>query len=220
MKRTLLLFAMVGVFGTANAALLYNQPAHTPGATGGDGYSSHSGLDRWGADDFTFTGNAWSINQIDMTFVRNTGNEVITGFNVEFYTNNAGLPGTSLGGTNSTSFSLDAGAGGTYFGRPDVHALVDINTIPLEPGTYWMAAMVVSNGNIFWLTAATLTGSESAFRWPASGYPNWTSGSQTNLFGGARVDLAYSLHGSAVPEPASMAVLSLGAAALLRRRRK
>lgn len=214
MKRTLLLFAFVGVFGTANADLLYNQPVHTPGASGGNGYSSHSGLDRWLADDFT-NSVGWVINQVDITFVRNSA-EVISGFKIEFFTDNAGLPGTSLGQQTSTSWTEDNGLGGTYFGRAEKRVLVDINPVTLGPGHYWMAAQFQSDGNIFWLTAATVTGNESATFYSDLGQTGWTAG--TSTFGVAN-DLAYSLHGSPVPEPASMIALATGAVALLRRRR-
>lgn len=216
MRRTVLLFVFAGAIGTANASLLYNQPVHTPGQTGGNGYSSHSGLDRWLADDFTIAGNPWAINQVDLTFVRNTGQEVITGYKIEFFTNSGGLPGTSLGQQTSTTFVEGNGLGGTYFGRPERHVLIDINTVNLSAGTYWMAAQVISDGNIFWLTAGTMTGSESALKYPDLGFPNWTAGFA--VFG-VQNDLAYSLHGSAVPEPASMLALATGAVALLRRRR-
>jgi hypothetical protein len=95
------------------------------------------------------------------------------------------------------------------------------SSVFLAPGSYWIAYDFTSSGGTPFVPNLTNPG---VLQPPGSNNAvqlNVGTGAWVPLTnGGLTQDLAFSVSGSVVPEPATMAVLGIGALALLRRRRK
>lgn len=117
---------------------------------------------------------------------------------------------TSLSGSeNLTTANLTIDFGGQF----------------LPAGNYWVTAYVVrpfdTGDQWFWTTTDTITGNEAYFYNPGGGFGVGTDpipGSNIH-FDGER-DMAFTLEGSPVPEPATMLLISTGLAGLAGFRRK
>jgi len=232
MKKIVIASMLACAFSAASAVDLYSQAPHTPGASGGNGMSAvfdggFSG-DRQVADDFTVTGAGWAVNELVSSWVQFTdGNSSpINSVNVAFFNKTGGTVG-SMVGSASASVSVATGPG-TYFSRTERIVTATFADINLAPGDYFVMIQPNVAHNWFWLTATPTTavqGASAHFRtgngesgWPSTWTPTGTGDIFNSPAGGH--DANFIVRGSAVPEPATMAVLGLGAAALLRRRRK
>ena len=96
--------------------------------------------------------------------------------------------------------------------------------VQLEPGRYFIGTRLVGEflGRNFAATSATGAGnifgeSQAYFKGVAFGFDDWTPVNEV-LSSGEPSDFAYRIIGTIVPEPASLILLVLGAAAALRRR--
>ncbi len=228
-KRIFSVLAGLMVVGAANAAVLFSQPTQDA-----DGYFSDS-INYAGsqqtfyesavADNFTLA-NASTVTQI--AFWGSTENFFgppslgnLAGLQINVYNSTFGLISANSVATGAltpvaTGFANSNGGNEFRF---------TFNTsIVLGAGSYWLhvgGTYTAPNDDAFvWSTNHTNGDGTSAFAnldvsntfVPGSNDPggpapeNW--------------DQAFEIRGDAVPEPATMAVLGLGVAALLRRRRK
>lgn len=147
---------------------------------------------------------------------------------VRFWADNAGVPGTLLGGTTFTAISLPAGA--TAYNTDFTAAAIAL------PAKLWVgflfdstatntAALVtkLNKLGLLYHSGPPAVGSSADSVWassaPGSNFVNSPAGTVINSpFGGNPVANAY-FKVQAVPEPASMVAVALGLAAVARRRR-
>lgn len=232
--------AACGLSSIATADLLYSQAPHTPGAAGGNGLSTLQGpiapgtqiYDREVADDFTVTAAAgWRVNRVIANMLQNTtGNaEPVTGADIKFFQNNGGAVGSLFATATVTTTNRSTGPG-TYFSRPEQILSFDIDPVDLPAGSYFVQIQPLVAHNWFWITSSpttpiagsaaqirrgTLTDPSLDLTWPA----DWTPTGPGNTTFPTASDQAFSIEGTIIPAPGTMALLAFGGLMASRRRR-
>jgi hypothetical protein len=222
--------ALLTIVATATTSafsqtLWYNGDADS---RNGGNVSAFSGFDSKIYDDFNVTGPGWHLNGVFIDVISSIPQSDILNFNWEIRTGvAAGTGGTLLfSGNNAATVTT---TGRSAFGRPEYKVAVTGLNINLTPGTYFLGGGVGGNGTSNDMFVTTTSGA-NAVGTPAGNNGNsfWNSPSfaitwqdtQTSLFGAGTWDLSMGVTGTPVPEPATMAVLGIGALAMLRRRKK
>jgi hypothetical protein len=128
-----------------NRSVLWSQMTpSTSGAASQNFEPANDAFDCWGADDFTVSGGPWNIQKIRWYGSYSAGGGPINTFNIEFYNDNAGLPGTSIAYYPANITESDAGIFTTYLPAP----------LALNNGTYWISiqaeAAFGTSGQFFW----------------------------------------------------------------------
>jgi hypothetical protein len=228
--------ASLAMLAAISSAQLFSQAPHVPGTANNNGLSAFKGVlapdnyDRMVADDFVVTGGGWSIDRVVSNWLQFTPGDAnpITSMTVNFYDGTGGVVGSLINSQSITTVGRTTGPG-TYFSRPEQILDVSLTPVNLGPGTYFMMLQPNVDHNWFWITHQGVTVNGSAaqiMRGPTAGptidttWPStWTPTGPANPAFTTAYDAAFQLYGNPVPEPASMAVLGLGALALLRKRR-
>jgi hypothetical protein len=194
----------------------------------GGNVSGFSGFDSRIYDDFNVTGAGWHVTGVFIDVISAIPQSDILNFSWEIRQGvGVGTGGTLLfSGTNNASVTA---TGNTGFGRPEYRVAVTGLNLNLGAGTYFLGGKVGGNGTSNDMYVSTTSGANSVGT-PAGNNGNsfWDSTSfaiswqdtQTSLFGTGTWDLSMGVTGNPVPEPATMAILGVGALAMLRRRKK
>lgn len=179
------------------------------------------------ADDFTVGAGGWLVDSIRV-YAYQTGSLVpnITAGNLEIRAGGATpgavlFTGTYNVASNTFTTVYRETATSTLSNRQVQQGDFSFASVSLAPGSYWLAYDFTTAAGTPFVPNLTNPGvvqppgSNNAMQLNVS-TSTWAG--ITN--GGAPQDLAFSISGTVVPEPATMAVLGIGALALLRRRRK
>lgn len=184
---------------------------------------------------FTVTGGGWNIANIQQryldfgAFIANNVNSArltvsqFTGFPSGNHNPIAGSAGGDIVFSGVVAGVINNVSGSLFNFEIDTTGIGALQG--LANGTYLVTATPIAsfgaNGQAFCMAALAPTG-PSWVRNPGGGFGLPAGGGWDELndaFGGTDTELGIGINGTAVPEPATMAVLGLGAAAMLRRRR-
>lgn len=232
--------ALCGLAAIASADVLYSQAPHTPGAAGGNGLSTFFGslsvggpiYDRQVGDDFIVSDPAgWSVNRVSISAVQATVGDPnpVTGANIRFFNISGEVVGSVVATASVTNTTRTTGPG-TFFSRPEQILSFDINPVNLAAGSYFVQIQPIVDANWFWLTSSPTTpiaGSAAQYQrgpgsdptldvtWPST----WTPTGPANTTFGTPSDQAFTIHGTIIPAPGSIALLAFGGLLATRRRR-
>ena len=169
LRAAISLVALVGA-GPAGAEVLYDQ-YNNPGpfASRAQNYeASQNAFDTELADDFVVgAANGWLVNQIEIDGQYFNGPGPASSFNVRFYADVGGLPGSEVAARTNVSFTPG----------PEVGDVVIALTpgIPLAVGTYWLSVQANQNfvpaGQWGW-TDRTIQSNQGA-AWRNPGNSGW-----------------------------------------------
>lgn len=221
-----------GGFGGADASSLQT-------ALGNNvyGFGAQVSVGNWMADDFTIgAGDQWTIDTFDFMAYQ-TGSTTTSTINdlrvVIFNAQPAVGPAFGSPAFGSTATNV---LGSTAWSG--IYRVIDTNLLAtnrpvmdvqssnlgwvLGPGTYWVAWQfggTLSSGP--WQPPVTILGQpnkpgSNAMQFTSTG---WANAVDNGTFTGPH-DMPFAINGTAVPEPATMAILGAGFAFLARRRRK
>ena len=107
--------------------------ASTNGTNSQDFETANDTFDNQASDDFVVPGGqTWTVQQVVANGLFFNGSGPADSFNVTFYNNAAGLPGSAVAGGTFT--------GASYISENDVFTITLPNTLVLGAGTYWHPA--------------------------------------------------------------------------------
>ena len=175
--------------------MLYDQydNASLNGTSSQNFEAANDAFDNELADDFVVpAGPGWGVNGIDVDGVYFNGPGPATTFNVSFYTNNAGLPGTLVAARAAQAYT---GAGGD--------AVITINpAVSLGAGTHWVSVQANQNftpaGQWGWIDRTVQSNEGAAWQNPNGGFgvcPTWGRRATTCNIDPPAPDQVYRLRG-------------------------
>lgn len=207
-----LVVASIAAFNTAQADILWDQPATSGGAASQD-FTDFPTFSIFAFDDFVVSGPGWFVDTVTMVGSGSTGAN--PGMNLDVVLriqDNASFtsPGTIYAEIHQNQFTNTL-----TFNLPSVM---------LAPGTYVISAWVQrpfggGGGQWFWTASSTTNGSGAFQHNPGGGFGIGTDPFPF-LVGGNPSDLNFTIEGTEVPEPASMIALGAGLVGLIARRRR
>ena len=152
----------------AETDVLYEQMANagTASNTSQNFEASFDTYDNQGADDFEVpAGQTWSIESIDVLGAYFNGVGPANSFNVFFYSDASGLPGTEVASVMNAAFTDPGGLGSV--------SIAFSPAIELSAGSYWVSVQAnldYSVGGQWGWTEQTQTGTESTWQNPGGGF--------------------------------------------------
>jgi hypothetical protein len=197
---------------SSTKAVLYSQMV--TGANGGASQNFATIDDIYdcsAADDFTITTGPWNVRKISWYGSYSTGGGPISAYNIEFFANNAGVPGASIQSYPLT-IATQSGAVSPFLFTAYLPANLD-----LAAGTYWISiqadADFAVSGQFYWTchNPATTFPAEGVWQNPLDGFATGqtTWGPMSNIFAGF-YDFTFELGDD--PPPACAAPSSMVAA--------
>ena len=179
-------------------ALLYDQT--TGGTTNGyasqDFEAANDAFDCQAADDFTVPAPGWSIDQVVVSGQYSAGGGPAAGFNVYFYSNSSGLPGTLVYTGLSQAF---------VFNGTDLFTITLATPAVLTPGVYWVSVQCRMDftpaGQWYWNQVGGSYPSVAAWQNPGGGFATACSawGNIQTCIQAAGTDQSFALYGGTIP---------------------
>ncbi len=216
-KTSLLVAASIGVAASASANILYSQTTNSLNGYFSDALSTNGSqfYEQTVADDFTVGAPGWNVTKIRFWgFSENFIFPDLQNFSdLEVNFMNP-LGSTVVGAIVPLSGFTITPIGTSVAGGPEYMFELASN-FNLAAGTWYLniGSINISPGDDAWVWSTSSQGDGQIFT-------NFFDGNGFNPDTANQPNLAFELEGTAVPEPATMAAIGLGVAAMLRRRRK
>lgn len=225
------LVALASLPTVGNADTIFDQLAANAffsGTTSQDFEPLNDNADAIAIDDFSIA-SSYALTRFTFGASFNSVNALalVTGYKVSIYSPAASTTAATLNGDVAAISLLPISATANLVnGRGTITLDLSSANVVLAPGTYSIGVTTSlsfsPNGyrifNLFGAQAAG--GNNGRFINPGGGFGVGPNSQIVASGNGQGVNLNYKLEAQAVPEPASMAALGLGAVAMLRRRRK
>jgi hypothetical protein len=221
-----------GGFGGADASRLQNSSLGMTILGFGVGAATNVFL----TDNFVVpTGQVWNITQLTVWGYQTNAasTNLMTDLRIQIIANDPNTGSVVFGDTTTNRLASSAFSGvyrdtetSVGNGARAIQRVTGNVGTSLGPGTYWVSWGLVGSFNpagAVFAPPVTITGLRGK---PGGDGRQSTTGGAVGSYSAALIDantpqdMPFLLHGTVVPEPASMAALGLGALALLRRRRK
>jgi subtilisin-like proprotein convertase family protein len=180
---------------TSTPGTLYTQTGVAGASPNSQAFEpANAAFNNQAAEDFVVpAGNSWTINQVSAAGLYFNGAGPSTSFNVFFYNNAAGIPGSLI--ASYTNLAYTGGA----------NPVITVPSTTLTAGTYWVSIQsnmsFAAGGQWAWGAAGvTATGSPWAWQNPNGGFavcPTWGNGAVTCVPGTAR-NLLFTLTGTSL----------------------
>jgi len=216
-KTSLLVAASIGVAASASADVLFSQTTNSLNGYFSDALSTN-GSQFWEqtvADDFTVGAPGWNVTTIRFWgFSENFLFSNLDNFSDWEVNIMSPLGTTVVGGIVPKANFTITQLGTSVAGGPEYMFELASN-FNLAAGTYYLniGSINVSPGDDGWVWSTSSQGDGQIFT-------NFFDGNGFNPDTANQPNLAFEFEGTAVPEPATMAAIGVGVAAMLRRRRK
>lgn len=219
--KTLLSLSMLAALAASSHAVLWNQSDYTLEGIVDQEFSDFADFSTFAVGDITLSSasNITSVSTLIGFFTNQAGWMSVNSARLNIFSKTGPFP------TQDPTTGTVVSATNTLFNATDniwEFKASGLN-INLAAGSYWVGLTPISNfgtnGQAFHATTGTQIGDSSKLRNPGGGFGFGTEWSEFSAIGFANGDATLIVDGAAVPEPASMAVLGLGIAALVRRRR-
>src|SRR3954471_24652903 len=185
---------------TSPSTVLYSQ-LDSPGANSSSSQDFEADFDAYNdelADDFVVpTAAQWSVDTVDAAGVYYNGGGPAAAFNVRFYSDTAGLPGTMVAERLAQAYTLN-GSDFTITVSP---------AVSLTPGTYWVSVQARMDFNVGgqfgWTDRSVVSNSGAAWQNPGGGFGagciTWDR--KVNCIATADADQLFSVSGTNAPPP-------------------
>lgn len=143
----------------------YNNPATEPplGIGSQQFEPAYSALSDQVADDFTLIGSSSWIERVSVKGEYSAGGGPVSSFNIYFYTNAAGRPGTLITALTNRPYTVNP---------PDFFS-ISFGPVILGPGTYWVSVQAVmdqAHGQWFWHNCMSQYNLGAVWQNPSDGY--------------------------------------------------
>lgn len=213
LKLTFATAALLFVGASAYSQTYYSQSWDGTGDSLASQYASNYGSIATTYDDFTFASSFVEFNTVSWvgSYFNPSEEGDITGFNIDFYYDNAGSPGTEAFGVYVSGDADQTFLGDDQYGDPDYSYSANIGEVQASGyGPFWLSIQAVADFPPQWGWDTSSQGNDNSYQ---------TFLGTTSYVGTNQAFALSQSNASSVPGPAAIAPFALGLIGAMRRRK-